>query len=58
MAFAVEVVDVIVPLLLGLDFLDEFSVIIDVGRDKLRAVDGRWEIDLVRKRGHPCIVWE
>lgn len=55
--FEFEVVDVDVSLHVGMEFLDSFSVSIDIGRSKLVGEDNNWKVDLQRRRGHMYIVW-
>ena len=54
----IQVVDVNVPLLLGLDLQDAFSMNVDASRDVLRSEERGWSFDLVRKFGHLHVEWD
>ena len=52
-----NVVDIDVPLLLGLDILKSYKLLIEVAGRLLISKDHGWELDLIRKLGHPYCVW-
>ena len=52
-----NVVDIDVPLLLGLDILESYKLVIDVAGRLLISNDHGWELDLIRKLGHLYCVW-
>ena len=54
----IEVVDVDVPLLLGLDFLDEYKMIVDAANDLLESKIRAWSFLLTRKLGHIYLEWD
>ena len=58
LSISIQVVDVNVPLLLGLDFLDAFGMNVDASRDILRSEERGWSFDLVRKFGHLYVEWD
>lgn len=53
-----EVVDVDIPLLLGLDFLGEYKMNVDAGNDILESKSRAWSFPLTRKLGHLYLEWE
>ena len=53
----VEVADLSVPLLLGLDFLGLYGMKVDVHRNLLTSETGEWELPTVRKQGHLYLEW-
>ena len=57
LSFDVEVVNVDVPLLIGLEFLDTFKVSIDLANDRMLSRGGEWEIHLKTDQGHLFVVW-
>lgn len=48
----VEGVDIDIPLLLGLEFTDQYRMIVDVTRDMLFSDEGDWSLPLSRKHEH------
>ena len=57
LSFEVEIVNVDVPLLIGLERLDTFKVSIDLANDRMLSRDGEWEIHLKRDQGHLFVIW-
>jgi transposase InsO family protein len=54
----VDVVDIGVPLLLGLDFLDNHQLNPLNVQNQLWSVPGRWRMPIVRKNGHLYLCWK
>lgn len=50
--YDVEVVEVDVPLLIGLEFLEPFTMAIELARGRIVGLPSAWRIPLVRKTGH------
>lgn len=53
-----DVVDINVPLLIGLDFLDEHKMYVNNTTDMLECVNKGIQVPLVRKLGHLFFEWE
>jgi hypothetical protein len=53
----VDVIDLGIPLLLGLDFLDEHSFNPLSVQNNLWCVDGKWSLPITRKHGHLYLCW-
>ena len=53
----VEVVNTNIPLLLGLDFMDEMKVTANTLTNRLESKDG-WSLPLIRHDGHIYLEWE
>ena len=53
----IQVVDVNIPLLLGLDFLDAFGMNVNASRDVMESEERKWSFPLVRKLGHLYYEW-
>ena len=51
-------VDVDVPLLLGLDFLDEYKMNVDTANDMLESKSHIWSLPLTRNLGHLYLEWD
>lgn len=58
LSFDVEVVDIDIPLLQGLEFLDAFMMTIDLTIASSLARDEGWDIPLLLKGGHLYITWD
>ena len=54
----IEVVDVDVPLLLGLDFLDDYKMNVDTANDMLESKSLIWSLPLTRTLGHLYLEWD
>lgn len=54
----IEVVDVDVPLLLGLDFLDEYNMTVDAANNVLKSKSRAWFFPLTRKFGRLYLEWD
>lgn len=54
----VDVIDIDVPFLLGLDVLMKYGMVIDTDKLRIRSNLEGWDIPLVRKRGHLFLEWE
>lgn len=52
-----EVVNVYVPLLLGLKLMTRLKMVIDFDKDPVRSKSGVWNKSLIRKLGHVFVVW-
>lgn len=55
--FDLKVVDVDVPLLVRLEFLDSFLVTIDLTQEKIVPNTGEWGIHLTKRDDHLFIEW-
>lgn len=55
--YKIPVVDVDIPLLLGLELLVKFNANIDVGNMRLSAGNGHWPIPMVHKMGYIYVTW-
>jgi hypothetical protein len=53
----VDVVQADIPLLMGLDLMDEVGVLFDNTTNQLMNPTGSWSIPVVRKFGHAYIEW-
>ncbi|CDF33317.1 unnamed protein product [Chondrus crispus] len=53
----VQVVDLDVPLLLGLEFLDQYGMKVQVSENLLTSEEGGWKLPLTRKLGHLYLEW-
>ena len=51
-SFIADVVDVYLPLLIGLDVLKSVGLILEFADDEVRAKADGWSLHLVRKHGH------
>lgn len=52
-----HIVDVDVPLLLGLDTMTKLEMILDFAKDTVTSKLDSWKIPLIRKLGHAYITW-
>jgi hypothetical protein len=53
-----EVVDLDIPLMLGLEFLEKHKLNPLSVHNKLWSVDGNWTMPIVRKNGHLYLCWD
>lgn len=53
-----HIVDVDIPLLIGLDVLTHIRATIDFADDVLSSQDGQWSLNLRRKMGHLYVTWD
>lgn len=53
-----NIVNLDIPLLLGLDVLTQLRATIDFAEDVLSSKEGSWSLQLQRKLGHLYIVWD
>ena len=49
--------DLDVPLLLGLEFLDQYGMTVEVSENLLTSDEGEWNLPLTRKLGHLYLKW-
>lgn len=52
-----QIVDVDVPLIIGLDVLFRLKAVLDFSDYKISSVSGKWKITLSNKLGHAYIEW-
>jgi hypothetical protein len=57
MFYEVDVIDLDVPLLLGLDFLDRFSLNALSVQNRICCVKDNWILPITRKHGHLYLCW-
>lgn len=57
MHMELDVVDIDIPLLIGLDMLDKFKLVVDNVDNILRCKEPRWSVTIVRKFGHLYYEW-
>lgn len=52
-----DVVEVDMPILLGLDNLTKLKALLDIGNDTITSKNMKWEVPLTRKRGQLYVEW-
>ena len=57
LAFEADVVNLNIPLLMGLEILDRCKLVIDVCKNELLCPERGWSLPLTRKLGHIYIEW-
>lgn len=53
-----SVVDVDVPLLLGLDLFEKLRIVLDFGKFTMSSTSANWSVPLTMKIGHADLVWQ